>query len=317
MFTTLLNKALIHRTFSITSYGNSVIAIVSGLISNYVAHKNKMTEFKIKNYFVYHVGGFINPHDVAIVALIICGILAQVTWEENYGTKNEKKNSHVQFGDQTIGSIRIVRNALLTAIRTREILLCGIISSLFEGSMYIFVFMWTPMLSNGKSEIPLGLIFATFMICCMIGSSLFSIMMNFTCCLKIGVIVFLTASLSMAIIFKSNDIITCFIGMNIFEICVGMYFPFMGTMKSKVVPENHRAAIYNIYRIPLNMIVVFSLLSGMTPINSFKINALMMVVAFVLQVQLMYIMKSKATNIISIPKKEVLSKDCADNVSNI
>ena len=34
-----------------------------------------------------------------------------------------------------------------------------------------------------------------------------------------------------------------------------MYWPSIGTVKSQVVPEESRASIYNIYRVPLNAIV--------------------------------------------------------------
>merc|ERR1711865_929069 len=60
--------------------------------------------------------------------------------------------------------------------------LCGVISSFFEGSMYIFVFMWTPLLKSflkeDDDELPFGMIFAAFMVCCMTGSSLFSILVE-------------------------------------------------------------------------------------------------------------------------------------------
>lgn len=37
---------------------------------------------------------------------------------------------------------------------------------------------------------------------------------------------------------------------------VGLYFPTMGMIKSRHVPEDIRATLYNIFRIPLNLIVV-------------------------------------------------------------
>lgn len=55
-----------------------------------------------------------------------------------------------------------------------KIALLGAIQSLFEGSMYTFVFLWTPALSPNDEEIPHGFIFATFMLASMLGSSLAS-----------------------------------------------------------------------------------------------------------------------------------------------
>jgi len=66
-----------------------------------------------------------------------------------------------------------------------------------------------------------------------------------------------------------------------------MYWPVMGTMKGSIVPEDKRAAIYNLFRIPLNFIVLTSLLTDLTPAQSFKANAGMLGVASILQFQLM------------------------------
>lgn len=53
-----------------------------------------------------------------------------------------------------------------------KIALLGAIQSLFEASMYTFVFLWTPALSPNDEEIPHGFVFATFMLASMLGSSL-------------------------------------------------------------------------------------------------------------------------------------------------
>nr|KAJ0209990.1 hypothetical protein LSAT_V11C400208330 [Lactuca sativa] len=55
-----------------------------------------------------------------------------------------------------------------------KITLLGAIQSLFKGSMYTFVFLWTPALSPNGEDIPHGFIFATFMLSSMLGSSLAS-----------------------------------------------------------------------------------------------------------------------------------------------
>ena len=47
----------------------------------------------------------------------------------------------------------------------------------------------------------------------------------------------------------------------VFEACVGFYFPSIGTLRSKYVPESHRSVIVNIFGIPLNLIVVSVFLS--------------------------------------------------------
>merc|ERR1712238_494374 len=41
-----------------------------------------------------------------------------------------------------------------------------------------------------------------------------------------------------------------------FEACVGMYFPSIGTLRSKYIPDSHRSVIMNLSGIPLNILVV-------------------------------------------------------------
>jgi len=46
-----------------------------------------------------------------------------------------------------------------------------------------------------------------------------------------------------------------------FEACVGMYFPLIGTLRSKYLPDAYRGVIMNFFSIPLNLIVVGVFLS--------------------------------------------------------
>jgi len=238
-----------------------------------------------------HTGGYLNPFDAALLALILCGTCASYLWTENYGDKDE--GSETQESTPRPGALTIFSNAFSTTVGDSNILLCGIISSLFEGSMYIFVFMWSPFLmalsekdEKGEVHLPFGVIFSTFMVCCMVGSSIFSILIERMRLEQIGIYVFFVAAIAMAIINLSSSDTVAFIAMNLFEMCVGMYFPIMGTLKSSVVPENQRSAIYNLYRIPLNIIVVTSLLVDPTPRTAFMVTTLMLGTAVVLQTKL-------------------------------
>eukprot|EP00546_Thalassionema_frauenfeldii_P002182 CAMPEP_0178934284 /NCGR_PEP_ID=MMETSP0786-20121207/23777_1 /TAXON_ID=186022 /ORGANISM="Thalassionema frauenfeldii, Strain CCMP 1798" /LENGTH=293 /DNA_ID=CAMNT_0020612049 /DNA_START=529 /DNA_END=1410 /DNA_ORIENTATION=- len=239
-----------------------------------------------------YIGGYLNPFDIAILALILCGLYCASIRED--GIPNAKGNkTTISSKEEEHGESEGVRstwygglkNAVITTIRSRDILLCGIVSSLFEGSMYIFVFMWTPALKalSGDTPPPLGLIFSAFMVACMAGSSLFSI---FSTRLQDEVVligVLLTATLSMIVIAIGSTDVSLLVGMLLFELCIGMYFPVMGILKGSIVPEDRRAAIYNLYRIPLNFIVLFSLLADVSPTFSFILNAVMLSIATILQ----------------------------------
>jgi len=41
----------------------------------------------------------------------------------------------------------------------------------------------------------------------------------------------------------------------LFEACVGMYFPLIGSLRSKYLPDAYRGVIMNLFAIPLNLIV--------------------------------------------------------------
>jgi hypothetical protein len=58
------------------------------------------------------------------------------------------------------------------------------------------------------------------------------------------------------------------------------------TMKGMIVPENKRAAIYNLFRTPLNFITHFSLLTDLTSRVLFILCGSMMIVATILQMKL-------------------------------
>jgi len=295
-------KQYLPKSFRWAAYSNSIVAIGAGLIANKAASSFSMKPMggsKAADDAILHIGGYLNPFDIALFALILCGFVARFSWEENYGGSEASSESSPLVedggststsssgaaGTQTVAWYGGLRSAFVTTIRSSEILLCGIISSLFEGSMYIFVFMWTPALTEGSpgKELPFGLIFSTFMVCCMAGSSLFSIFLDKYTGEQMAVGVFVVAAFSMALVAISDDHTIKFLGMNLFEITVGMYFPIMGTLKGNIVPESKRAAIYNLYRIPLNFIVLFSLLTDLTPTMSFALNTLMLGVAAALQ----------------------------------
>eukprot|EP00967_Tisochrysis_lutea_P111231 scaffold174696_cov15-Tisochrysis_lutea.AAC.1 len=54
----------------------------------------------------------------------------------------------------------------------QRIALLGAMQSLFEASMYTFVFLWTPALSPNGEKLPHGVVFSCFMTACMAGSAL-------------------------------------------------------------------------------------------------------------------------------------------------
>eukprot|EP00276_Gloeochaete_wittrockiana_P007245 CAMPEP_0184656712 /NCGR_PEP_ID=MMETSP0308-20130426/16700_1 /TAXON_ID=38269 /ORGANISM="Gloeochaete witrockiana, Strain SAG 46.84" /LENGTH=398 /DNA_ID=CAMNT_0027093957 /DNA_START=285 /DNA_END=1481 /DNA_ORIENTATION=- len=224
---------LLSNTFSLSTFGNGIIAILAGLIANTVAGK----------------WGFVAPFDTSLVLLIVEIIIVSLTWTENYG-------------DQKIELQASFSNAWKSMIADPKIWLLGSIQSLFEGAMYIFVFKWTPSLASKipGETIPHGFIFACFMVSVMIGSGLFKFLIARHKVENFSRFMFAVATFSLAVpIFTESRPIRLF-GFFLFEVCCGIFWPCLGTMRGKYVPEEVRATIMNFFRVPLNLIVVLILL---------------------------------------------------------
>jgi len=262
------------ETFSSAMFGNSVAAILCGMAAQQAADF-----FPLAPLFNHMTmwGGSCTPFDMSIVCLLVGGMYVMGTWSENYGgSTHESRDPH---GGGF--SLQAVTAAIKTVMTNRDVLFTGLIQSLFEGSMYTFVFMWTPALTDPTSDTkpPYGLIFATFMVACMAGSSLFSLIHSRTDPSAVIYIPLSVSALALSVpIFTSNPNIVV-IGFLVFEVCVGIYFPAISTLKGEIVPEQGRAAIYNLFRVPLNAIVLCVLLTDLSVPNAMASCVVMLLVA--------------------------------------
>lgn len=71
-----------------------------------------------------------------------------------------------------------------------------------------------------------------------------------------------------------------FLVFNIFEATCGIYWPMIGTLRSKWVPEEIRATAMNLFRVPLNIIVVVLL----TKVDAWKTESLFFICTMFLAV---------------------------------
>lgn len=81
-----------------------------------------------------------------------------------------------------------------------------------------------------------------------------------------------------------------------FEACVGMYFPLIGTLRSRYLPDAYRGVIMNLFGIPLNLIVCAVFLSiGRLGLNgAFACSALALSGAFLSSLGLRSIAAAKS-----------------------
>ncbi len=231
-------EAGLAHTFALATFSNALTAIGAGVAASVVAK----------------AAGFVAPFLLALAVLGLAFVLIARYWTENYG-------------DATLDVSAGFRGAL-EAFRDPRVWLLGCVTALFEAAMYSFVFLWSPLLMSGVSaagitdDLPFGLIFACFMVSIMMGSSLFSIALSrgFSAhdCLRVALALG-AASLSAPL--WTNDWRVLFAAFLLFELACGLYFPSSGTLRGKVIPERSRSAVMNLFRLPLNALVVAVLLN--------------------------------------------------------
>eukprot|EP00386_Alphamonas_edax_P006796 GDKI01021838.1.p1 GENE.GDKI01021838.1~~GDKI01021838.1.p1 ORF type:complete len:441 (-),score=152.45 GDKI01021838.1:43-1365(-) len=218
--------SLLGSTFSTATFGNGLVAILAGLMASVA--KEKL--------------GFTGPFDLSACFLILGAVVILLTWTENYGSSSGG-NVCSDFTD-----------AVKTFFCKSEVWMCGMVQSFFEGSMYTFVFMWTPALPEDTNH---GLIFAIYMVCVMIGSLMFGEFMRRGFHLaRVLVILTTVSACALYVPAMTQDPTYRLAAFCVFETMVGMYFPSYYTLRSQIVPDKGRATILNFYQIPLNIIVV-------------------------------------------------------------
>jgi len=242
------------ETFGLAYAGDSLVAILAGQMAGAAAG----------------IRGPSGPFELSIGFLGIGALLASFLWKENVAEKTvSSKNPSIADA--------------WTVVRSdKKILLAGAVQSLFEAAMYIFVLQWPPAISKAISTAfgssaatPYGAVFSCFMASCLLGSTIFGKLTQAGVSTESFCSIMLTlatvamglaswASSSSASILTNawtqplSILVASFFA---FEACVGMYFPSIGTLRSKYIPDSHRSVIMNIFGIPLNAMVVGVFLS--------------------------------------------------------
>mmetsp|Transcript_2194 Transcript_2194/g.3103 ORF Transcript_2194/g.3103 Transcript_2194/m.3103 type:complete len:505 (-) Transcript_2194:209-1723(-) len=265
----------LQQTLSLASLLNFVVAVLSGILAEGVVNIFPYNKDPQSSSSTWFYGGYTAPFDLAVMCLGVGGLMISVLWSENYGN-----------GSQTSSGFF----AVLKQVSSSKLILClGLTQACCEGAMYSFIFLWTPALRqkkvDGQEPLPLGKIFSTFMVCSMLGSQVFSI------CVKNGIseerIMFMTlliATFSL-VLGPIDDVVgtsLMYLGFLMFEVCIGLYYPAMGTLKSKYVPDQNRSTIYNIFRIPLNAIVLIVLLGNFSIQLSWLLCTLLLFISLIL-----------------------------------
>ena len=337
-----IDKSYLSESFSAANFGSSVVAIVSGLVANWLvgttadggmkstlrpafqdaARKWIVEEAESSEHggdllgppttvddkrwdaaWIY-VGGGIKAFDLALIPLACCFLFCLASWDENYGEEdcqdksdealiNEWPSSaNIKKRKRRLGVGASIWGASRTVWRSPGIFNLCAVSTLSESQLYIFILLWTPALRaidrhpeiDGYPGPPLGIVFASFMVSCMLGTSLFAILTDHGMRTSLLLVfLLLISAISCLTIAKTNNDTISYLAMLAFEAAIGAYYPAMSTVKSAIVPEDQRAAIYSVFRLPLNLMVVVNLVSNLEIEQSFGLCAAMLGFATLLQ----------------------------------
>ena len=287
------DTALLADTFAYQTFGNGVVAVVAGLVANSAAD----------------TFGYVAPFMISIIPLVTLSILVSTTWNENFGNAQFSLLSSLQKGfdlirrDARLAALGVAQScyegALYTfifiwtpALKTVEELIVeasGDVAGVDPGEKIVHVQRGSGGKGGGVgggggraaasaaaaldghelTSSYLGIIFAVFMICVMIGSSIFRLLTQdmdgnsapSTTLFRVPLYVHLVATASMGLLTlflrEKWFVYAMFL---VFEGTTGVFYPSYGMIKSEKIPEDIRSAVMNILRIPLNIFVVLLLL---------------------------------------------------------
>ena len=275
-------KEWIQVTFSHISFGSGILAVIAGVAADLSA---RWLHF-----------GPISPFILAVPFLLAVPPLVGGAWNENKGPDVEMKMDAVRKSCSQ--GLRVITTKL-------DVFLIGTIESVFESCIFIFVFVWTPAISgfasnnlSGQglkmSDIPLGIAFASFMVCHMIGGLLCDYLRHKLDYPITNLLLPITgASAGMFLLsaalsrdnpspFLRSIILMC---LQLIELACGFYFPVMRMLREKTLPVDHQVSIINWFRVPLTLLSGLALFclhtaSGGIP-SIFLFCAILMLIGFV------------------------------------
>ncbi|KAI0717058.1 DUF791-domain-containing protein [Earliella scabrosa] len=299
LVTSANNLALTTRDLS-TIFGratlvNSVVAAIAGVTSNQLVECSH---------------SYATPFVASGALLLFAWVIIALLWSENYGAASASASE--------VLDLRRLSTAWKIVQSDKRLLVLGFTQTCFEGSMYLFVFLWVPFLQEATSDsrnrtLPLGYIFSSFMVSMTLGSLLYTSIISLsrldapqaqpdpsnssysststdaptparsspsssheraiTLHAKLSAAVCVISALAFALSVTSRHEHTRFWAFCAFEACVGVYYPVQGMLRGRLVEDEHRATLSSLFRVPLNVFVTVSLMTGVSSARHFVLSA--------------------------------------------
>ncbi|TRX90872.1 hypothetical protein FHL15_008276 [Xylaria flabelliformis] len=227
------------RTYAATAVVNCLAAILSGAVGEGL---------------VWATGTRKSPFLLSVVLLWVALQAIWSRWLENFGAEASTQ----------------IRPSVWSILKTPSILALAFASTMFDGSMNLFVFYWIPKLSSlrksssssGSEELPYGVIYSSFMAVSMAAALAFNIIMDKQVVrysrLAVGVAsvaAFCFAKLAAAKSEAGTFWLFCAL-----QACIGVFTPCVGYLRARLIDDDARATMYSVMRTPFNLLVIVSLL---------------------------------------------------------
>lgn len=254
-------KEWIPSTFTTAATWNHGLAVGAGFVANLLAEW-------------LHLGP-VAPFLLAVPCLAMCGWIVLTDWAKEEATVNQESDKHL-FGNSSFGSLHSsaksrfskgCQDGLRCLMSDRRVLLLGGVQALFESVLYIFVFLWTPVLDPHGP--PLGIVFSCLMAASMVGSLLFRLAVSTRYHLQPGHVLCLAVLMAFFSFFmlifstapgqpRPHESFFAFL---LLELACGLYFPAVSFLQGRVIPEDKRAGVLAWFRVPLHLLACLGLLA--------------------------------------------------------
>ncbi|KRY82224.1 Major facilitator superfamily domain-containing protein 5 [Trichinella pseudospiralis] len=239
-------KEWVAITFRYVFVRSIILSIIAGYVAQFTEKVFETTVF---------------PFLLCVPILSVALIWIFCKWTPN---RQEMRSGSHLWNDLTRAKRILLR-------RPNAFIVC-IIQSLYEGSFYLFIFMWTPVfiqLNPDPNYSPsFGNIYACFMASTLLGTILYrrlSIHLSISNLLSIATACSL-AGMGFSVLvgypgetsgFKYKILL---LTLCLYQTGVGLYFPVMQRQQKDVLPAEARPVLLALFRVPLNIIAIGALL---------------------------------------------------------
>ena len=226
---------------------------------------------------IYSFWGIYAPFWISIFLSFLAFVVIQIYWEEN---KPLAKSTQT-FGAQLKEASQELKKV--------NVLCIGLIEGIALAVLNIFLFSWTPILTQSTpGGMNVGFIYTTMVLTMIVGTKSYEVLIvycNLDYYMSITGCVFIQGVL-LYICYVDDRFLARMIYLALFNGLTGFYNPLNSIVKSTIIIEKYRALLMNLFRIPLNfyVIVVLLTLRYMNPFTVALIAGTMCFLAFLIGV---------------------------------